>query len=300
MIAFDLRQRAQILNLFLGLVLYKMILENFDFRFLKNAAAVFFWILYANLIFCVLQVFDMDPIHQSFGGVIKGFPQPVGLMRLSEHLGTLSAILAPAIAILSPWLVLVAIPLVFFSKTSGAVACLVLSLSFLIYRSKGLKFLIPFLLLALSAGTYYVLKVDMPGGNFHYRFIVWFMGIKEVLRSSLYLGLGIGSWFQWAPQTDQLTNPQPLTWLWAHNEYLQVFFELGAVGLVILLVFLSNRFKQFEQTEKSFELDCLFASFFSLCLISVLHFPFHMGRFAPLAVFIMALFHTKMIEDSNV
>lgn len=298
-IAFDVRQRSQILNVFLGLVFYKTIIEYFDFKFLRTIAMTFFWILFANLVFCFLQYFNIDPIHKEISGTIVGFPQKVGLVRLSEHLGTLCAITAPLTAIISPVLLVVVLPLIYYSHTSAAVVSLIVALSFLIYRRLGFKWLLGFLLLTVSVGAFYILKYDMPGGSFGYRFTVWLMGLRQVMGTSLFMGLGIGSWYQWGPQTRQLTNDIPLTWLWAHNEYLQVLFELGVAGFVMVMVYIKNRFKDFEKAAGNFELDCLFATFISLCLISILHFPFHLGRFAALSVFVMASLHAKTIEESQ-
>lgn len=298
-ISFDMRARSQIMNIFIGMVFYKTVIEYFDFSFLRNIGKTFFGILLVNLVFCVAQHFNVDPLNKDISGIIVGFPQKVGLMRLSEHLGTLCAILGPLTTLVSPWLGLITLPLLYYADNSTALVCLVTAFSFLIYRRYGLRWFVWFLVLTLSVGAWYVICHDMPGGSFGYRLTVWQMGIQKVLRSSLYLGLGIGSWFTWGPQTKQMTTDEPLIWLWAHNEYLQVLFELGLAGFILLIIYLKNRVLDFKKAVSSLELDCLFATFVSLALVSILHFPFHLGRFSVLAVFVLACYHAKIAEVSK-
>lgn len=50
-------------------------------------------------------------------------------------------------------------------------------------------------------------------------------------------GMGLGTFRHWGPEIQMATQIEVGNWwLWAHNDWLQIFFELGAVGLVLCLV----------------------------------------------------------------
>lgn len=297
MISFDIQQRRQILNLFVGILFFKIVVENFDFKALRFIVWCLFGILLVNVIFCFLQMANHDPVFVAMNKTVQGFPRPVGLMRLEAHLGTMAAILGPLLVIVSPWLLIVTLPLFYFGTSSVAIVAFILSMAFVFWGRVPKRTFILAAVLILLAGVYYIVKFDMPGGNFGYRFHVWFMGLREVLTRTMFYGFGIGSWALWAPQTAQQTNSDPLTWLWAHNEYLQVFFELGIVGLIILLVWLKDSVSAYLGSGRGPIIKCLFASFISLALVSTCHFPFHLGRLAGISVFVLALFHAAVNQE---
>lgn len=289
---FDMQMRRSILNIFFGIFFIKLIVEYFDFRYLKAVIWGLFGIVLINVLFCYLQKLNIDPLFRPISNTVQGFPHPVGLMRLEAHLGVISAIIAPMLVIISPWLVLFVLPLLWYSTSSAAIGAFIISMGFILYRRSKLLF-IPAIFLLITAGVFYVLKYDMPGGNFDYRFGVWFHAISETLRHSMFYGFGIGSFAKWAPTTDQATNPDKLVWIWAHNEYVQLFFETGIVGLITCVVWLRKETIEFFSVVKNKQHDCLFASFLALGLVSIFHFPFHIGRLAGISLFSISLYKAK-------
>ena len=164
------------------------------------------------------------------------------------------------------------------------------------FRLRKLYFYI-LLLTILIGGSLYVWFVDMPGGQFAHRFYIWDHTFSHALKFSPFFGSGIGSFARWAPMMNQgALNPAPLVWIWAHNEFLQVFFEMGIAGLVIIFCYIKGMFKGFAQTIKGNTTVALFGCFLAILLVSSFHFNFHLGKTAPVCIFLMALFHLKTLE----
>lgn len=288
LMGFGIEQRRAVLNIGIGLILYQTIVEKFDLAFLKTIAWASFWLLVVNLAFCILQIFGLDPIYQHIHPELR-IKDPVGLMALRAHLGTLTAILSPLVCVVSPWLALVALPLLWFSKSSCAVLAFAVSFLFIAYKRFSLKVFIPLVsLLVLGAGAY-IYFYDMPTGDFFYRFNVWLQGISR-LKSNLFFGLGLGSWSGLAiSQVQSPDNPELLRWTWAHNEYVQWLVEAGITGLVFITLYIKRMLKCAN--------PYIFGSFIALALVSFLHFPFHLGRLAGVAVIVMAL-QQASLEDA--
>jgi len=86
-------------------------------------------------------------------------------------------------------------------------------------------------------------------------------------------------------------------WEQAHNEFLQVFFETGLVGIFILFAFIVNLFKRFiRYAWGSQETLVLMACFVAILINSVGHFPFHVARLAGPFIVLIALLDAMLIK----
>lgn len=301
-IGFDLEARRVLLNVFLMVLFYKTVVEHITVKKIKTYLIWFFWIAVANLILCFYQQFNIDPI---FGHIQKDvlslsmsarWEWVVGFMKLRANLGVLAAILGPALFLVHPVLVVILIPLLVYGNSSAAVGAFVVTILFLLwYRLK--KWIFALMCLGmLAGGSFYIVKYDMPGGQFAARLPIWHQTYSKTLKISPYLGFGAGSYMKWAPQQKQETVPDKKIWIWAHNEYIQLFYEAGVAGLVIILIFLGYRCKDFSKHSKDRELQVLFSGILAVMMVSFFHFPFHVGKFAALCTFVFALFHAKIME----
>jgi len=298
-ISFDLQQRRAILNIFLGLVFYKMIVEHFDRRYLKVVSLAILAVIAGNILFSIGQIFNVDPLFRHTSDTVVGFPRPVGLMRLEAHLGTLAAITGPLLMMIHPVLIVTVLPLLFWGSASAAVLAFVVSMGFLLYHQLNKKvFFVLFALLA-AAGLFYIVNYDMPGGTFDYRLKIWFKSLQAVLPRSPFYGLGIGSFARWSPQSAQATNDSPLVWIWAHNEYIQLLFELGIVGVFFFWRWFKERFQDLRRCVKDVQFRYAFASFLGLSIVSFFHFPFHLGRLAGISLFSIALVHALALDNER-
>lgn len=293
----DIASRKALLNIFLGIIFYKLVFEYSDLD-LKKIGTWFFWILFANFVMTWLQFFKLDPIYQTADPRLLsvGFWEPSGFMGITPHVGSLAVICSPLLFYVHPLLTLLVLPMLWTASNSTAILAFLVIMFFMLKRILKPKIFYPIVVLGFLTAIYYVIFQDMPGGEFQRRFIIWHESLKHVLRESPFFGMGLGGFAKLAPVTQTFSKSilgnQTQIWIWAHNEFFQVLFELGLVGFFILMAWTRERFRDFNKTvdDKSFY---LFMSFISICFISFMHFPFHVARFAGICVFLMATFQAS-------
>lgn len=289
-IKFDTQARRAILNLFIGILFYKTVYEHIDFKNLKSYGMWFFWLLFANLILCFMQYFRIDPIFDRVDGT--RIVDLVGFMRIKATLGILAVVLAPFLVLIHPLLVLITLPLLWYSQASSAALAFCAAGLVFAWVKMNKKLFWPVMGAILIAGGVYVYFNDLPGFTSSYdRFEAWLHGSSFWLKRGPFLGIGAGSFAAVAPQTAQETSSQMLQWIWMHNDYLQSFFEFGIFGGVIITIFIKSRLKQFNKYD--FTSVCLFASFVSILIVSFFNFPFHLARMAGICLFLMAVYHAR-------
>lgn len=95
----------------------------------------------------------------------------------------------------------------------------------------------------------------------------------------------------------QLKGMDVMPWVEAHNEFIQVFFEMGLIGLAIMLAFIGNLFKRFYLFgTKSVFCITMAASFLAIVIVSVGHFPFHVARLSVPFLVIAAFFEKSLLK----
>lgn len=295
---FDMAVRRQLLNILVALLFYKVILDHYEARFIKTFGKFAFGLVLANLALSIAQYYGFDPIF-SKPAAMGRMDQIGAFMKLKVHLGILAAFLSPAIFNWCPWLLVFTLPLLFFGFSSAAVAAFVASIMLIVvfkYR-KWVVLLIAAVI--VGGGIFYVLKFDMPTGQFTERFKVWYDALSYAFRGNPFFGLGLGGFAKWEPITAQITVTEKLSWIWAHNEYIQLFFEAGIAGLLFVIFYLVDACKKFREFFRDHEFRSLFSGVLCIAIVSFFHFPFHLGRFAPLCIFMLALFHAKHEDLSN-
>jgi len=290
---FNPENRMILLNMFLGFVLIKELMEriDLDFKMIGNFLALF---CAFNTIWIGLQLNNIDPVFSSISP--ENMPQVdiVGFMGLKSNLGTLAALSFPFIFTASPLASIIVIPLLWYGKSSAAIASVALTLFFMLwFMNKKLFWLSIFS--AGIAGVFYVLRVDMPSGEFEKRFPIWFAGIKMLSGSSPWFGTGLGNWALTKFTTMQ-TNGQPQTWVWAHNTFIQYLYELGLFGLITLIAYFKNMFSKICFLSKK-HVQAV-SILIPLVLTSLIHFPFHIARFAGLCCFMIAAIEALISEES--
>lgn len=289
---FDIQIRRTLLNISIGMLFYKIVVEYAE-RDLKKYATWIFWLIYANFVLAIFQYFDKDPIFSIPNRHFYPTFEISGFMKMKAALGELAAISTPFMMILSPLTALISLPLLWWSKSSSSALAFLASISFLLYfRVKKVWFFIGMAIL-VAAGVGYIVFFDMPGGQFGERLKVWHATLGHTLKFSPYFGYGLGKFSAWEPHTIQATQKDLLKWIWAHNEFVQIIFETGIIGFAIILTFIKQEMSKIFRYNHLFEFRCLFASFISILIISFFNFPFHLGRFVGISIFLMALYRIK-------
>lgn len=86
-------------------------------------------------------------------------------------------------------------------------------------------------------------------------------------------------------------------WKNAHNEFLEIFYETGLIGLFIVCGFIFDFFKRFWRYARDNTLCVsLMASFVAILIVSFGHFPFHLARLAGSFIVLMAMLDLALIE----
>lgn len=289
----------QLTNLFMGVLFYKTVFEHLDFSRLKSYAWWIGWVLFINLAFCALQANGRQVLFSEASHAVAGpMDRMIGMMKLKVHLGTLAAISAPLITLFAPAFALCLIPMLVLGISSSAMIAFVLSVILLMWFRLPKKVSIPLSVLILLAGVAFVVFYDMPGGQFGERFKIWEFTLDRSLRFSPIIGSGIGSFKALNIATIQ-NNGTPIAWGWVHNEGLQALFEFGLIGIAILGSYLVKRYKEFGQFKSDRILQVLFTSCLSILIISFIQFPFHLGRFTHLIIFMFSGFHARVEDLKN-
>lgn len=85
-------------------------------------------------------------------------------------------------------------------------------------------------------------------------------------------------------------------WAQAHNEFLQVFFETGFIGVLIVIFYIVDLFKRFlKYGKKSRVVLALMSAFVGILVVSLGHFPFHLARLTGSYLVIMAFLDLSLL-----
>lgn len=292
---FGTQERRAILNVITGVLFIKIVADNVETSSVKAFAYPMLAIVLLNLTLATFQYFGKDPL---FIGPPNMGPLDaiIGFMRVKAHLATLAAIISPLLIGFSPWLLLLALPLIAVGNSSAAVAAFVASCGLYAWLKLPRRLFWLVCTGVILCGFFYIFKYDAPGGDFGHRFEVWQMTLDRTLHSNPLIGNGIGSFAKWAPHTAQATTQEPLIWLWAHNEYLQAFYEIGIIGILIIVMIIRKLVLDFIRHKDNYHVQILFLPVLSILIISFLHFPFHLARFVIPCLFCVAIFKARVTD----
>lgn len=297
---FGSEARRVLLNVFVALIFYKTVAEYFDFSKLRIAGWWMVGIVVLNLIWMAFQGYNIDPLFVRYEPEHVNFvtlgERAVGFLQLKANNGIFGAVSAIFLFIAHPLFVVLAIPMLFLGESSSAVMALAVGLAVIAFIRMGkvLRTIAAGVLIVLA--TLYVIKFDMPAGQFQERFKVWHTATGVVLKENPLFGVGQGKFAKLQFATFEDKGTKAIGWRWAHNEFIQVFFESGLVGIAILILFLISQIRDFCRFYWDKDLQILFAGFLCIAGVSFFNFPFHVGKFAMFFVFVMALYHGKVCQ----
>lgn len=292
---FEAHSQLQLFNMFLGIMAMKIIAERIDLD-VRWIGKLFIGLALVNICLIALQVANIDPIFQNINYDKMSRVDVVGFMGARFALGCIGALMTPFVFAVSPWACIVLLPLLYYGQSSTAVAAFALCFMFLMWFKN--KWAFWGLVGAFTAGAVcYVVFLDYPTGQFMKRLKIWWYGIN-LMKAHPWFGHGLGGWAKMNINSIQ-QNGVPEQWVWAHNEYLQFLFEMGAVGTVFLYSFLKNFIKNIDLAISSQRV--MVAASIVLGMLCVFHFPFHIGRLASISIVIVALMlaHTSKVENEE-
>lgn len=225
---------------------YLLCLQFRDFDFVKKITQSLFFL---NIVLIVSQQFGGDTLL-NFG---KDIPVCFGSIGNPMAMASFLVCLAPFLLLSSRWNIVPLLIICFISKSSG----MVLSLSagmfvygFVRYRNKiafwiiSMILIISVLIFAYQDGVFWKVGID--------RFPIWKRTMTLTNQNPIF-GWGIGTYKvlmpvfsqdiaggQTAPWEYEGTKGTRLAWRQAHNDFLQFFFEIGWIGIMLLFIFLGK------------------------------------------------------------
>ena len=273
-----------LLNIGLGLILYSLVYSE-ERLFGWFCRGVTLSVL-ANLGLQFLQVIQRDPFHtfwklNATGTEIMQQPQMAcGFLGNPVSLGVYYSICLPLVMVatgrLFPFLgVLLLLGMVLtHSKIALFVAVILFILCSQTYvKEYGVRWkrlleigffsfltLIPFSLLQAS-------NLDSAFRN---RWMIWTGAMKHLVNP--WIGDGLSSWNLRRFWFEGSLWPQ------ACNEYVQVFYEMGAVGLLLILAYAVGLTRRFLKTPLSFHAQASAYSILAVAITSLFFFPLHLPQ----------------------
>jgi hypothetical protein len=266
-------------NLLCLVWLYKLIVEYLDST---NIERILKWLKYSIillLLYCTLQYLELD---EFFKGINDTGDQLVGTIGNPMHLAGLLAILQPLcfkksreniLALILLWILILTI-----GSATGLVTGIAVVLFWLWFKNKR-NFII---FSGLSFGLLGYLLLIHPTffGNSD-RFRVWGL-VWKAIKNKFITGFGLGTF-----GLSNIGSTGNFHWQHVHNGYLQAIFELGIIGLVLILWCIWDYFKKFSSLRTDLTIR-LAGIFFGFCLINCVTFFCHLWITSVLAMFSFA------------
>lgn len=322
-------------NYFLGLGVYFTVIRTVKKEQFKILAKTLTWLGLFALIYLVAQYYGFDIRGQKVINVPGAVPH-CSFFGLKAAMGTYFAIITPMVISLSPVGILFLLP-VACSISSTAVLAVTVAILFFYWFRKRIIFwiLIPIILACGAFYSLKVEQWDMMGSRPPMWGIVLQDCFKAPLGRGLDTfrndnRLGATRYFKhsynnhktvrstlttqgWAMEKEDIDHINKIKkwkeetgresistldfWDAAHNEYLQITFELGfpaiaIIGFIFYGIFM--RFKRSKRDNATVALTACLIAFFISCMG---HFPLHLARIGHILPVLMGLFYLTTEDD---
>lgn len=289
----NIEPRALILLITFGIfALASYGISKFPSRYIKYIFWVILGILLIQSFWIGLQLNNKDPIFYCLQDPSKA--SPVGSIGSPNQTGIFFALTFPIMLYIHPLLGILNLIGLFISKTSFAFIAMVISgLLYLFFISKKI-FAIAILSVLLIGGIFF-LKIDKPKlCDFKTRLSVWDYAIQSVIGGRIEInknskdliykinpicGYGFSRFLTIFPFVRQKNNfnyaDEKFTH--AHNDYIELFFELGWIGGILLILLIVNFIYSFIKIKKSREIIALFCGLLSYLICASGNFLMQMA-----------------------
>lgn len=180
----------QTLNIFIGMMLF-MASKSY-FKTNKFDSRPILAVFAVSTFFVVLQLLGVDPIHSLnvSGKVMENmtFNDPIGMFGIKAHNAIFAAICAPALAALSPALAIIGsiivLPILYLSKSTGAVLAYAVGMLFFLYHTYRRIFFAALVALTIAVPSYaYFCDYKFEKNMFVSRFNEWHMTWKYTMSN---------------------------------------------------------------------------------------------------------------------
>jgi len=252
-------------NLLCFVWLYKLITEYLDSVSIEK---ILKWLKYSVILllfYCVLQYLKLDEFLRG----VSGHDELVGVIGNPMHLAGLLALFQPLffkksreniLSLILLWLIILAT-----GSATGLVAGVMVILFWLWFKNR--KLAIGFSILSFaSLVALYVVKSSFFFNS--ERFRIWGQTF-QIIKDKFITGFGLGTFGL------SEINKGGMHWQHLHNEYYQIVFELGIIGLVLILWCIWDYFNKFNSLKTDLTIR-LASMFFGFCLLCEVTFFSHL------------------------
>lgn len=227
---------------------------------------------FGKLMFCVCVLLIAHVLFQKTGLdkiYVTSFVETAGVFTKPWALGCFAALTIPFLFATHPALPIIALPLLYWSQSTLCIAAGLIGWIYLA-APKHRNILVVFLPAAVTA---YILKENNIDNH---RFEIW-KNTWQYVQETPWFGHGWGGWRHagFAHNINDIWVVQP----WAHNEFYQTLFDLGRIGLGMLVAWIVMLWLGVRKE--------LRAAILILCLLAFFHPLMRWGRLVLLPMVIL-------------
>lgn len=301
---------AYVTNILFGCIIYQVSYNCINKKNIKMVYIALIGLCIVNAIYMILQRLGYDFIYCDIGKSYQG--DHVGMFGLKAFMGMFFAMCIPFIARFSLWLSLPAFIPAYFSNCTVAIIGGGVAFLWSAWNKCRLTFWLSLIAIVIGSGVY--AYQDSKMGMMEDRVKLWRIVAQDAFKKP-YLGWGLDSFrhiedsdnlsfdkknflyfrnqrtkdsgkFVYHEQTKSLVPPKDFyipgdtldPWDNPHNEYLQLIYEFGILGLIICFFFFKDIFRRYKESDYDEDLVAMTGFFMTILIFSIGQFPFHVAR----------------------
>ncbi len=262
-------------NVLCFLLFYKLVIEYLDEEKIKKILIWFRYTIIMVLFYCTLQYLKLDEFLKG----LSSHDELVGTIGNPSHLAGYLAIVQPIffnkkgiIPLILLW------SIILLSNSASGVFVGLLVILFWLFINKKYRYFFTILILGIISLVIVFIRFNSFFCVEH-RFEMWKL-LFETFKNKAVTGFGLGTF-----GALKITLPPDLTiWRHVHNEFYQIAFETGLVGLGLVFWCIWEYFKEGFKLIKSNTCLVLLTMFFGICLLSLFSFPIHLWQISAIGM----------------
>ena len=285
---------AVLFNIFFGFFLFYLIREFVNFADIDGILKIVCLTALFQVFWMGIQLVGKDPFwHPITCTGARIFDKPVHIVGWLGNTNILGAYLAFCLLLFrvyfKKFILFILAGLIVTRSTTAVIAAFSGLMCFEFFTAKDYKKLIKLFLISIGVLILFFVFIEKTD---NLRFEVWRKLLAQTFNWRCLIGQGLGRF-----QNLRIVH-QNTVWDNPHNEYLNIYFELGIVGLVFVFGYLLGLFRRFlkYKTDKSI---LLFSCIMVVLVESLGMFPFQVATTAFLAITYFALLE-KCLHHQNI
>lgn len=247
------------------------------------------WTALVQVAYLIVQYMNVDYIFYPITAAGAARPEVkaplVGFLGNKNVLGVYLAFCLPLFRVYYRWLIPVILFALFITKCSMGIVAGVAALIFFEFFSSiaTRKYWKLGVVILLSAGLLvgFFLKIDTMGLE---RVEIWKECFKQTFGWRSVVGRGMARF-----KHMMIIDETGTEWTNPHNEYIQIYFELGLIGLLIFLGYFVDTFRKFLRMFKDRQALVLASGVVAVLISCIGMFPFQLAPTALVAITYIAL-----------